>query len=73
MTSSIDLYEAISTQRAIRQFKPDPVPNEMISPPAQGGRQGPVRGRPPGLVIHRDTRSGDQGPHRRTVQGPSAS
>ncbi len=30
MTSSIDLYEAISTQRAIRQFKPDPVPNEMI-------------------------------------------
>ena len=30
MTDEIGLFEAIYTQRAIRYFKPDPVPDEMI-------------------------------------------
>ena len=30
MTSGIDLFEAINTQRGIRQFQPDPIPDEMI-------------------------------------------
>ena len=30
MTEDIGLFEAIYTQRAIRYFKPDPVPDEMI-------------------------------------------
>ena len=30
MPSEIGLFEAIHTQRAIRKFKPDPVPDEMI-------------------------------------------
>lgn len=28
--SSIDLFEAIHTQRAIRRFKPDPIPGELV-------------------------------------------
>ena len=48
MTSSIDLFEAISTQRGIRQFKADPIPDEMIhrllraaiKAPSGGARQG---------------------------------
>ncbi len=31
MTESIDLFEAIDSQRAIRRFKPDPVPDELIT------------------------------------------
>ncbi len=31
MAEGIDLFEAIRTQRAIRYFKPDPVPDELIT------------------------------------------
>ena len=31
MTQSIDLFEAIDSQRAIRRFKSDPVPDELIT------------------------------------------
>lgn len=30
MPEKIDLFEAIDTQRGIRYFKPDPVPDELI-------------------------------------------
>jgi nitroreductase len=30
MTGDIGLFEAIETQRAIRYFRPDPVPTELI-------------------------------------------
>jgi nitroreductase len=48
MTESIDLFEAIDSQRAIRRFKPDPVPDELITrllqaaikAPSGGARQG---------------------------------
>lgn len=48
MTQSIDLFEAIDSQRAIRRFKPDPVPDELITrllqaaikAPSGGARQG---------------------------------
>ena len=48
MTESIDLFEAIDTQRGIRRFKPDPVPDELITrlleaaikAPSGGVRQG---------------------------------
>jgi len=31
MPEKIDLFEAIDTQRGIRYFKPDPVPDELIN------------------------------------------
>ena len=31
MAEEINLFEAIDTQRAIRYFKPDPVPEELIT------------------------------------------
>ena len=48
MTENIDLFEAIDSQRAIRRFKPDPVPDELITrllqaaikAPSGGARQG---------------------------------
>lgn len=48
MTESIDLFEAIDTQRGIRRFKSDPVPDELITrllraaikAPSGGVRQG---------------------------------
>ena len=30
MSDSIDLFEAMYTQRAVRQFQPDPVPDELL-------------------------------------------
>ena len=47
MSTSIDLFDAINTQRAIRRLKPDPVPDEMIDKllssavkaPTGGGKQ----------------------------------
>ena len=48
MTETIDLFEAIDTQRGIRYFRPDPVPDELITrllqaaikAPSGGARQG---------------------------------
>ena len=48
MTEKIDLFEAIDTQRGIRYFKPDPVPDELITrlleaaikAPSGGAKQG---------------------------------
>lgn len=44
MTESIDLFEAIDTQRAIRQFKPDPVPDELITRLLQAATKAPSGG-----------------------------
>ena len=48
MPEKIDLFEAIDTQRGIRYFKPDPVPDELINrlleaavkAPSGGAKQG---------------------------------
>ena len=48
MPGKIDLFEAIDTQRGIRYFRPDPVPDELITrllpaaikAPSGGARQG---------------------------------
>ena len=48
MPETIDLFEAIDTQRGIRYFKPDPVPDELITrlleaaikEPSGGAKQG---------------------------------
>jgi len=48
MSEKIDLFEAIDTQRGIRKFKSDPIPDEMITrllqaaikAPSGGARQG---------------------------------
>ncbi len=48
MADKISLFEAIDTQRAIRYFRPDPVPDELITrllqaaikAPSGGARQG---------------------------------
>ena len=44
MTESIDLFEAIDTQRAIRRFKPDPVPDELITRLLQAAIKAPSGG-----------------------------
>ena len=44
MPEGIDLFEAIDTQRAIRRFKPDPVPDEMITRLLQAAIKAPSGG-----------------------------
>ncbi len=44
MTQGIDLFEAISTQRAIRSFKPDPIPDETINRLLQAAVKAPSGG-----------------------------
>ena len=44
MTASIDLFEAIDTQRGIRRFKPDPVPDELITRLLQAAIKAPSGG-----------------------------
>jgi nitroreductase len=44
MAEGIDLFEAIDTQRAIRYFKSDPVPDELITRLLQAAIKGPSGG-----------------------------
>ena len=44
MTESIDLFEAIDTQRGIRRFKPGPVPDELITRLLQAAIKAPAGG-----------------------------
>ncbi len=44
MPEGIDLFETIDTQRAIRRFKPDPVPDEMITRLLQAAIKAPSGG-----------------------------
>ena len=44
MTESIDLFEAIDTQRGIRRFTPDPVPDELITRLVQAAIKAPSGG-----------------------------
>jgi len=44
MPDSIDLFEAIDTQRGIRHFRPDPVPDELITRLLQAAIKAPSGG-----------------------------
>ena len=44
MAEGIDLFEAISTQRAIRSFKPDPIPDQIINRLLQAAVKAPSGG-----------------------------
>ena len=44
MTEGFDLFEAIETQRGIRYFKPDPVPDELITRLLQAAIKAPSGG-----------------------------
>ncbi len=44
MAQEIGLFEAIYRQRAIRQFKPDPVPEEMVHKLIEAGTKAPSGG-----------------------------
>lgn len=44
MSEGIDLFEAIDTQRGIRYFKPDPVPEELITRLLQAAIKAPSGG-----------------------------
>ena len=44
MAERFDLFEAIDTQRAIRRFKPDPVPDELITRLLQAAIKAPTGG-----------------------------
>jgi len=56
MPEGIDLFEAIDTQRAIRRFKPDPVPDEMITRLLQAAIKAPSGGAREGwsFIVIRD-------------------
>ncbi len=44
MANGIDLFEAINTQRAIRYFKPEPVPDELITQLLEAAIKAPTGG-----------------------------
>ena len=44
MADEISLFEAIDTQRAIRYFRPDPVPDELITRLLQAAIKAPSGG-----------------------------
>ena len=44
MHERIDLFDAIDTQRGIRHFKPDPVPDELITRLLQAAIKAPTGG-----------------------------
>ena len=55
-TSEIGLFETIYTARAIRRFRPDPVPDEMILKVIEAGTMAPsaTNAQPWGFVVVRD-------------------
>ena len=62
MTESIDLFEAIDTQRGIRRFKPDPVPDELITRLVQAAIKAPSGGVKQGwsFIVIRDQDTKDR-------------
>ncbi len=62
MTKSIDLFEAIDSQRAIRRFKPDPVPDELITRLLQAAIKAPSGGARQGwsFIVIRDQETKDK-------------
>ena len=56
MPERFDLFEAIDTQRAIRNFKPDPVPDELITRLLQAAIKAPTGGTKQGwsFIVIRD-------------------
>ena len=59
MTQEIDLFEAIYTQRAIRQFKPDPVPDDVVHKLIEAATKAPSGGnsQPWRFLVIRDAES----------------
>ncbi len=55
--SDIGLFEAIYSQRAIRSFKPDPVPDELIEKVVEAATKAPSGGnsQPWAFIVVRDT------------------
>ena len=62
MTQSIDLFEAIDSQRAIRRFKSDPVPDELITRLLQAAIKAPSGGARQGwsFIVIRDQETKDK-------------
>ena len=62
MTENIDLFEAIDSQRAIRRFKPDPVPDELITRLLQAAIKAPSGGARQGwsFIVIRDQETKDK-------------
>ncbi len=62
MTENIDLFEAIESQRAIRRFKPDPVPDELITRLLQAAIKAPSGGARQGwsFIVIRDQETKDK-------------
>ena len=56
MEAEIGLFEAIYTARAIRRFRPDPVPDELIRKVVEAGTMAPsaTNAQPWAFVVVRD-------------------
>ncbi len=59
MTQEIGLFEAMYTQRAIRQFKPDPVPDDLVHKLIESATKAPSGGnsQPWRFIVIRDAES----------------
>ena len=68
-TDEIGLFEAIYSQRAIRYFKPDDVPDDMIHKLIEAGTKAPSGGNRQGwkFLVIRDP--GAEGEDRRVLRG----
>ena len=62
MPEKIDLFEAIDTQRGIRYFKPDPVPDELINRLLEAAVKAPSGGAKQGwsFIVIRDQETKDK-------------
>ncbi len=62
MTENIDLFDAIDSQRGIRRFKPDPVPDELITRLLQAAIKAPSGGARQGwsFIVIRDQKTKDK-------------
>ena len=67
MADDIGLFEAIYSQRAIRYFTSDPVPDELIHKPDRGRDEGSERGKQAGVEVPGHHRPGDEEEDRRIL------
>ena len=52
-TGTESLFDAMYTQRAIRKFRDEPVPKDLLWRVNRSGHEGPERDEQPTLEVHR--------------------
>ena len=70
MPETTDIFEVMSTMRAMRRLKPDPVPDELISKILQAGQLGAERRQHSALAVPGGQGPGDQEEGAGLLQAP---